>query len=362
MFTIYDHAEWARIISENPSPSDLIKEDIWNKTRNHSVPTVEISLADAQEDFKNLQNLDTKPLIKTGDLFSRYEYGWDIGNQYIDSCNIGNKSSNFFHQDLRYKCDSINSPSPYRNWNEKKFFFTLCNALWSLRVKEVTSDTLRHCIAMRKYIAAQFRPSAAKAIYDHFGSQRVLDFSSGWGDRLSGAMASPNIKNYIGIDPNIALKNGYEGQIDLFGDNQGIGIIYEPAEEALPKLKTGFFRPDLVFTSSPYFNIERYSKDSTQSWQRYKKVDKWLDEFLFPSVSNAWDLLVDGGYMCINLSDVYSNHTINKLCDPMNNIIETFIGAKKITNINYRMAKRIGSKSDKKGIFVEPMWCWKKEL
>ena len=359
MFTIYNQAEWARIISENPSPSDLIKEDIWNKTRSYPVPTVEISLDDAQEDFKNLQNLDTAPLIKTGDIFSRYEYKWDIGNQYIDSCNIGNKSSNFFHQDLRYKCDSINSPSPHRNWNEKKFFFTLCNALWSLKMKEVTAETLRQCIHLRKYVASQFRPSAAKAIYDHFEAKRILDFSSGWGDRLSAAMAS-SIENYIGIDPNKDLKNGYEGQTDIFGDSKGIGIIYEPAEEALPKLKTGFFKPDLVFTSSPYFIIERYSKDATQSWQRYKKIDKWLDGFLFPVLRDSWELLEIGGHMAINISDVYCNHTVNHICDPMNNEISTFTGAEKISNINYRMAKRVGSKSNKKGIFVEPIWIWQK--
>jgi hypothetical protein len=360
MFTIYDHAEWARIISENPSPSDLIKEDIWNKTRNHSVPTVEISLADAQEDFKNLQNLDTKPLIKTGDLFSRYDYKWDIGNQYIDSCNTGNKSSNLFHQDLRYRCDSINSPSPYRNWNEKKFFFTLCNALWSLRVSEVTSETLRHCIAMRKYIASQFRPSAAKAIYDHFKAKRILDFSSGWGDRLSAALSKPFLEKYTAIDPNKDLWKNYNQQIgNLVGYTNNVEFIMEPAEEAVQKLKT-IRTYDLVFTSPPYFIIERYSKDASQSWQRYKKIDKWLDGFLFPVLRDSWELLQVGGHMAINISDVYCNHTVNHICDPMNDFIKDLTGAEKIDNINYRMAKRMNSKSHKKGIFVEPIWIWQK--
>lgn len=359
MFTIYDRIEWASIISENPSPSDLVKEDIWNKTRCYPVPTVDLSIQDASGDFHKLQFLDTAPLIKTGDLFSRYDYKWDIGNRYIDSCNTGNKSSNFFHQDLRYKCDSINSPSPYRNWNDKKFFFTLCSALWSLGVSEVTSETLRQCIAMRKYIASQFRPSAAKALYDYFGAQTVLDFSSGWGDRLSGALASSTVKKYIGIDPNRLLVNGYTAQCNYFsiGSGKDIGFIYEPAEDAIARLS---LKPDLIFTSPPYFIIERYSKDSTQSWQRYKKLDKWLDGFLFPVLRNAWKLLQVGGHMAINISDVYCNHTINKICDPMNDFIKDLTGAKKIDNINYRMAKRMNSKSQKTGIFVEPIWIWQK--
>ena len=31
---------------------------------------------------------------------------------------------------------------------------------------------------------------------------------------------------------------------------------------------------DIVFTSPPYFNVERYSYDDTQSWVRYKNIDR----------------------------------------------------------------------------------------
>lgn len=107
--------------------------------------------------------------------------------------------------------------------------------------------------------------------------------------------------------------------------------------------------------------LKRYSKDSTQSWQRYKKIDSWLNNFLFPVIEKSWKLLSEGGHMAINISDVYCNHTINKICDPMNDFISKLEGSKKIENINYRMAKRIKSNSEKTGIFVEPVWMWRKE-
>jgi DNA modification methylase len=106
--------------------------------------------------------------------------------------------------------------------------------------------------------------------------------------------------------------------------------------------------------------VERYSRDNNQSWQRYKKIDKWLSSFLFPVIENCWRLLRKNGHLAINISDVYCNHTINRICDPMNDYISTLTGSTKVENINYRMAKRIGSKSDKGGIFVEPIWVWKK--
>ena len=36
---------------------------------------------------------------------------------------------------------------------------------------------------------------------------------------------------------------------------------------------------DLVFTSPPYFNVERYGDDDTQSWVRYKSIDGWNEYF-----------------------------------------------------------------------------------
>lgn len=180
-FEIFSEKEWGDVLAEHPSPSDVIKEEIWDRTREHGVPTVSISENDAESDFRELRSLSCLSLIKTGDIFSRYDYKWDIGNKYIDSCNTGNKSSNFYHQELRFKCDSINAPSPHRTWTDKKFFFTLLNGLWTLKFKKVDSDSLRQCIALRKYIASQFRPSAAKAVYEHFKAENVLDFSSGWG-------------------------------------------------------------------------------------------------------------------------------------------------------------------------------------
>jgi tRNA1(Val) A37 N6-methylase TrmN6 len=357
-FVIFNEKEWGDILKNHPKPCDDIKELIWEKTRNFYI-LKNISFSDANEDFYNLKKMDSSELIKSGELFSRYDYKWDLGEKYIDFSNIGNKSSNYFHQENRYKCDSINAPSPYRTWNDKKFFFTLLNSLWTLKVKEVTDDTLRSGIALRKYIASQFRPSAAKAIYEHFNAKHVLDFSSGWGDRLTAAMATNKLEAYVGIDPNIVLYDGYNKQIEEFNKNKNIKMIMQPAEEALNELE---FSPDLVFTSPPYFIIERYSKDSTQSWKRYKKLNDWLDKFLFSVIEKSWNLLKNGGHMAINISDVYCNHTINRICDPMNDFISGLENSTKCENLNYRMAKRMNSKSERSGLFVEPIWVWKKKL
>ncbi len=235
---------------------------------------------------------------------------------------------------------------------------TLLNALWTLKFKEINNDVLRSAISLRKYISSQFKPSVAKFIYNYFKANSVLDFSSGWGDRLAGFYAS-NANFYVGIDPNKNVYDKYFEQVNMYNnfiDNKKIKLYNSPAEDV--KLDDKF---DLIFTSPPYFDIERYSNEQNQSWKKYKQINDWLNFFLFKSLRNFWGNLEKNGHLIINISDVYCHHKIQKICDPMNDFISTLEGAKYVGAIGMRMAKRPNSKALKNGIFAEPFWIWKKE-
>lgn len=205
-------------------------------------------------------------------------------------------------------------------------------------------------------IASQFRPSAAKAIYQHFKAENVLDFSAGWGDRLNGFMACEHTKLYVGCDPNDRLHEGYQKQIKLFNTGKDITIHNSPAED----VDFGEDNFELVFTSPPYFDIERYTQEGNQSWKRYRKLDDWLNNFLFTVLDKAWKALKSGGHMVINISDVYSHHTINKMCDPMCNYMKNKQDCKFLGGLGLRLTKRPRSNSSKDGIYGEPIWVFKK--
>jgi DNA modification methylase len=66
-------------------------------------------------------------------------------------------------------------------------------------------------------------------------------------------------------------------------------------------------RFDLCFTSSPYFQAERYSEDTDQSWKRYASLDSWLHGFLFKALEKTYRALTRGGFLMINISDVWVN-------------------------------------------------------
>lgn len=335
--------------------SDVIEKE------NIPLPYRNMTLDETKSDFYDLWSTDCSSLINKQSFYSRYEYNKEFSSTIVEQSKVGNKSSDYFHQENRWKCDSINAPSPYRTWHTEKFRKTLLNGLWTLKYEKVDMGTLRSLIGLRKYIAAQFRPSAAKAIYQHFEAQDVLDFSSGWGDRLSAALATNSVKSYLGVDPNQNLIDGYNSQIqmakEITGINKNAHIISLPAEDIMFPLNSY----DLVFTSPPYFIIERYTQEKNQSWKRYKKIDQWLEKFLFNVLEKSWYSLKSGGHMVINISDVYCNHTNNKICDPMCDFIDSFSDSSYVGCWGLKMSKRPNSKAVGDGVFAEPIWIWKKK-
>lgn len=356
-----DENQWKEL--NNTYSKDEIKQAISDAIEKHKIPLPyrKITEEEAKEDFLKLQNFDTSTLLQTGPFETRYSYKYSSTNQYINVSTCGNKASDYFQQENRFLCDSINAPSPYRTWTTEKFRLTLLNALWTLKVKKITMDSLRTLISLRKYTASQFKPSVAKFWYDLYSSERILDFSGGWGDRLAGFYAAKKSKTYTVVDPNKRVTDAYLKQINFYGQFQTTPKetrIYNCGAEEIDDYNSTF---DLIFTSPPYFDVERYTNDPNQSWKKYKQLQDWLEKFLFKAIKTGWNSLSSNGYLIINVSDVYCHHKIQNICDPMNDFITTLPNAKYLGCTGMRIAKRPNSKALlNKETVAEPMWIWQK--
>lgn len=328
-----------------------------------SLPYRNISLTDVENEYNALKILDTTTLLNKGVWVNKFEYNYAYINEYIGMSNIGNKASDYFHQIERWKCDATGYPSPEKTWKNEKFRLTLFKALFSLKVKEINPKVLRTIISLRKYIASQFRPSAAKTIYDYFQAKIVLDFSIGWGDRILGAHTSKFVEKYVGIDPNGNLFDGYMNQILCYDglDNKKMGfkLIQGRAEDENIVLDDEF---DLIFTSPPYFDKEKYDQSDNQSYKMYKGFDSWLKDFLCKTIEIRSRNLKSGGHLVINISDIYTRKKLYKICDGMNAYIDStdlfdYKGA-----MGLRMPKRPQSiSSDTVGVYGENIWIWEKK-
>ncbi len=71
---------------------------------------------------------------------------------------------------------------------------------------------------------------------------------------------------------------------------------------------------NVSLTSPPYFNREKYSGDSPQSYLMYKTYPEWRVKFLKGMIDNVHELLIPGGCFYLNISNTYeSNGKVNPM-------------------------------------------------
>ena len=151
-----------------------------------------------------------------------------------------------------------------------------------------------------------FRPATAKALYELYGKDncKVLDTSSGFGGRLLGFFTAKNTSEYVGIDPNTADScNKFILYMSRYFTNKKAYVNKIGSEdftiESYPQYENYF---DISFTSPPYFNIERYSDDITQSHVKFNTYDLWVDGFYRNTIYNSCNALKLDGVFAVNIS------------------------------------------------------------
>ena len=375
---------------------DDVKESLAKVAMTYPMPYAEITESDAHTELRKLKGMRHNEVLTEGEWFARegteykYDLTWQGKQQYFRRVNIGNKASNYFQQENRWSVDGSVAPGPKRTWESEKFMTSLMGAAYSLKLPYIDKKYLRTMISLRKYICYQFKPNVAKILYDKLGSKNILDFSAGWGDRLAGFYGSETGEFYMGIDPRkenhpIYKEQSlfYEKHRSMFEVEKKSLFLESPAEDVdFSEYENKF---DTVFTSPPYFNVERYSYDDTQSWVKYKDITDWNEKFLQKTLKNLWCSVKAGGYLLVNISDVYTNSKWStergwlEICNPMNDFLSTFHDSEYQGCIGMEMAKRPNSggagtaKSEdyneetlqkteetKDKRFCEPIWVWRK--
>lgn len=335
-----------------------VKEILADVCMEYELPYADITERDALDSYRKLKGTWWADLLTEGEWFPRkasesnYPLTFRGKQMYFRRNNVGNESSNHFQQANRWGVDGTVSPGPKRTWETREFMVSLMGGLYTLKFDEVNKNTLRTCIGLRKYICSQFKPNVAKALYDYLEVENVLDFSAGWGDRLAGFYASENGKHYVGIDPRKENHPIYQQQAEWYEKHRTFFEVEKQAEFHCAAAEDFDFSQyenhfDIVFTSPPYFNVERYSYDDTQSWVRYKSIDAWNEQFLHKVIHNLWGSIRSGGYLAVNIADVYAKSNDREkgyveITNPMNDYISSLGGIYEGC-LGMEMAKRPGS-------------------
>jgi DNA modification methylase len=150
---------------------------------------------------------------------------------------------------------------------------------------------------------SNFRPVVARQLVRAFSADgaRVLDFSAGFGGRLLGVVSLDRF--YVGIDPAIrqiaglhrlycSVRRYVPGKAELY---------HACAEDLLPEIPDRFV--DLIISSPPYFDREKYSEELSQSYLRYPQFSNLIDHFFAPVLRHSTRTLKPGGLLLLNVTD-----------------------------------------------------------
>jgi hypothetical protein len=216
--------------------------------------------------------------------------------------------------------------------------------------------------AVRSYSGAQgvsnFRPSAAASIYHTFlpkAGGKVWDMSSGFGGRLLGAIACDRVTRYVGTEPCSQTMTGLRTMARELG-RDGLEIeLHKMGSEDFLADRNSF---DLCFSSPPYFDTEKYSRESTQSYLRFPNRESWLNGFLGTTLDNCWCGLKPSGRLIINIANVTSYPTLE----------EEFVamacsrGWRLEGKLRYALSRMMGTRKSNDGSFkYEPIFIFGKK-
>jgi hypothetical protein len=104
-------------------------------------------------------------------------------------------------------------------------------------------------------------------------------------------MVLPDTK-YIGIDTNRDLKRGYDKMIAEIGAKDRVKMIYSDSA----KVDYSKLNYDTVFTSPPYFTLEKY-----EDMPSYETREDFNEDFYFPVLRKVWSGLKSGGKLALNI-------------------------------------------------------------
>lgn len=270
-------------------------------TRNLTDEQFELVVADLAE---QLEQVSFIPTYTDPQLYQDWQdlKKWSTKEDYINSTNrIGMKLCEQFFPNFYDIADNKGNTfkTMWRKDNLIKIFRWNRKSHSTPYLSELKRG-IYFCCGMTK--STMYRPQMSKMICDTYSPKIVLDPCMGWGGRLLGAVASG--AHYIGFDPNTETFNNLKRMVEFLNITDKVTLICDDAMNMnnydLPKV-------DLIITSPPYFDLEVYTKENTQSISNHSNYRGWSDYFLKGIIEKSTCLLNENGVSCWNVGKVGKN-------------------------------------------------------
>lgn len=260
-------------------------DNVFNYYKEKGFPYFSKDKTYRNNEFKKLKNFDFKKIIdKENKIINQTMHGLALAWSYMP-------------HSFSVVCN--NKLTPLQLFNDDDLFRKVIER----RIKmgdNISDNGIRKMMKIftNSQSVSNFRPTAAAAIYHLFcePNDSVWDISSGFGGRLLGASLAG--VNYTGTEPSTLTFNGLLELKEDFCNNINVNLIKTGSEDFKTDKKF-----DFIFTSPPYFDLEKYSDEPTQSYKKFPDKELWLNEYLLKTFKNAYKYLKSGKYMAINIAN-----------------------------------------------------------
>ena len=283
-----------KLKSKNPKLTSKVK---YNNLE-YPYYSLEVQLRKIKKDFEKLKKYKPKLIPKKKNellaIEENYEKDKDL---YL--------ITDYFSQYCRVRCKRDKySPLEFFQKNKEKIYEKI------KKEGEMNLGNIREEIYYNYKQCTNFNVTIVMTVLNYFRPKKWLDFSAGWGDRLVGAIAFNCL--YTGVDPSNCMKPIYKKIIDNLArkkDRKNFNIIHDGFEKV--KIKSNEY--DLVFTSPPFFSLERYEDNEKQSIEQFKTLEEWKTNFLYPCLNKSYEALKLNGYLALYITDFKDNKYISDM-------------------------------------------------
>jgi 16S rRNA G966 N2-methylase RsmD len=206
-----------------------------------------------------------------------------------------------------------------------------------------------------------FNTMKAKAIYERYCPKNgiIYDFSCGFGGRMLGALSSKNNYKYFGVEPNEETYNNLNKlgkYIEKTSNKEKIFKIYKQGSE-------DYFAKDeycdFIFSSPPYFNLEKYSEENSQCYNKFSTLESWFEGYVIPTIENCYRMSKKDSFYAINIADFNMGGKRIEFVKKWQNLLANS-GYKFIKNIPMKLTKRRGEHWENKNEVSEGIFIFQK--
>lgn len=219
-------------------------------------------------------------IFKTGCCF--YTKNIDVAELIVDLCHMTNfyATCNLYTSDIMVVTRNTNGKISSKYYVDENVGF------------KVVEDKDKYCFVVPSHML----------VLKYYGRVFVTG-NCGFGGRMLGALSSKKNFRYVGTDPCTETMYHLHQLGEYIEMVTGRDDSYELHCSGSEVFKGPENSIDFAFSSPPYFNLEVYSDEETQCYNKFPELNQWLEGYVRETIKNIKHMLKPGRCYAVNIAD-----------------------------------------------------------